>query len=132
MLADRVLRVFSTQNTVGISADREQIAGAVRKEVGTALQTVFGLEITDLQLSSTCNPSFQTSVEAAIRAKNDAIRAENTVVKVRYEGEQPKVQADGEATQRWWRTAPCGTCPGSIPRWSRPTPSSGTIASRQP
>ncbi len=101
VLADRVLRVFSTQNTVGISANREQIAGAIRKEVGTALQTIFGLEITDLQLSSiTYSPSFQASVEAAVQAKNDAIRAENTVVKVRYEGEQQKVQADAQAAVR--------------------------------
>lgn len=98
MLADRVLRVFSTQNTVEISANREQIAGAIRKEVGTALQTIFGLEITDLQLSCiSYSPSFQASVEAAVQAKNDAIRAENTVVKVRYQGEQQKVQADEQA-----------------------------------
>ena len=101
VLADRVLRVFSTQNTVGISANREQIAGAIRKEVGTALQGIFGIEITDLQLSSiTYSPSFQVSVEAAVQAKNDAIRAENTVVKVRYEGEQQKVQADAQAAVR--------------------------------
>ena len=101
VLADRVLRVFSTQNTVGISANREQIAGAIRKEVGGALQGIFGIEITDLQLSSiTYSPSFQASVEAAVQAKNDAIRAENTVVKVRYEGEQQKVQADALAAVR--------------------------------
>ena len=101
VLADRVLRVFSTQNTVGISANREQIAGAIRKEVGGALQGIFGIEITDLQLSSfTYSPSFQASVEAAVQAKNDAIRAENTVVKVRYEGEQQKVQADAQAAVR--------------------------------
>ena len=101
VLADRVLRVFSTQNTVGISASREQITGAIRKEVGDALQGIFGIEITDLQLSSiTYSPSFQASVEAAVQAKNDAIRAENTVVRVRYEGEQQKVQADAQAAVR--------------------------------
>ena len=101
VLADRVLRVFSTQNTVGISANREEIASAIRKEVGNALHEIFGLEITDLQLSSiTYSSSFQASVEAAVQAKNDAIRAENTVVKVRYEGEQQKVQADAQAAVR--------------------------------
>ena len=101
VLADRVLRVFSTQNTVGISANREQIAGAIRKEVGSALQGIFGIEIIDLQLSSiTYSTSFQASVEAAVQAKNDAIRAENTVVKVHYEGEQQKVQADALASVR--------------------------------
>ena len=101
VLADRVLRVFSTQNTVSISADREQIAGEVRKQVDEALGRIFGLEITDLQLSSiTYSPSFQASVEAAVQAKNDAIRAENTVVRVRYEGEQAKVQAEAQAAVR--------------------------------
>lgn len=101
VLADRVLRVFSTQNTVGISANRQVIADQIRKEVGTALGSIFGLEITDLQLSSiTYSPSFQASVEAAVQAKNDSIRAENTVAKVRYEGEQAKVQADALASVR--------------------------------
>ena len=101
VLADRLLRVFSTENTVGISSNREQITGAIRKEVGSALQNIFGLEITDLQLSSiTYSPSFQASVEAAVQAKNDAIRAENTVVKVRFEGEQQKVQADAQVAVR--------------------------------
>lgn len=101
VLSDRVLRVFSTQNTVGISANREQIASEIRKGVGQALTGIFGLELVDLQLSSIAySPSFQASVEAAVQAKNDAIRAENTVVKVRYEGEQQKVQADAQAAVR--------------------------------
>lgn len=98
VLADRVLQVFSTENTVNISANREQISTAIRKGVAQGLGSIFGLEITDLQLSSiTYSPSFQASVEAAVAAKNDAIRAENTVVKVRYEGEQAKVQAEAQA-----------------------------------
>ena len=101
VLADRVLQVFSTQNTVNISANREQIATAIRKDVAQGLGSIFGLEITDLQLSSiTYSPSFQASVEAAVAAKNDAIRAENTVAKVRYEGEQAKVQAEAQAAAR--------------------------------
>ena len=101
VLADRVLRVFSSQNTVGISANRQPIADDIRKQVSEALGNIFGIEITDLQLSSiTYSPSFQASVEAAVQAKNDAIRAENTVSKVRYEGEQAKVQAEAQAAVR--------------------------------
>ena len=101
VLADRVLRVFSTQNTVSISANREQIAAEIRKGVSEALEGIFGIELVDLQLSSIAySSSFQASVEAAVQAKNDAIRAENTVVKVRYEGEQQKVQADAQAAVR--------------------------------
>ena len=99
VLADRVLRVFSTQSTVNISANREQILGEIRRQVVDALGQIFGLEISDLQLSSIdYSPSFRASVEAAVQAKNDAIRAENTVVRVRYEGEQAKVQADAQAS----------------------------------
>ncbi len=98
VLADRVLRVFSTQSTVNISANREQILAEIRRQVVDGLGTIFGLQISDLQLSSIdYSPSFRASVEAAVQAKNDAIRAENTVVKVRYEGEQAKVQADAQA-----------------------------------
>ena len=101
VLADRILRVFSTQSTVSISANREQITGEIRKEVDSALQTIFGLEVVDLQLSSIAySSSFQASVEAAVQAKNDAIRAENTVAKVRYEGDQQRVQADTQAAVR--------------------------------
>jgi modulator of FtsH protease HflC len=101
ILADRVLRVFATQDTVGISANREKIAALITKDVTEALNSIFGLEITDLQLSSiTYSPSFQASVEAAVQAKNDAIRAENTVTKVQYEGEQAKVQAAAQAAVR--------------------------------
>ena len=101
VLADRVLRVFSSQNTVSISANREQITAQITRNVAEALSSIFGLEVTDLQLSSiTYSPSFQASVEAAVQAKNDAIRAENTVAKVRYEGEQAKVQATAQAAVR--------------------------------
>jgi membrane protease subunit HflC len=101
VLADRVLRVFSTQNTVSISANREVIAGDIRRQIVEALGSIFGLEVRDLQLSSiTYSPSFQASVEAAVQAKNDAIRAENLVLRVRYEGEQAKVQADAQALVR--------------------------------
>ena len=101
ILSDRVLRVFATQDTVSISANREKIAAQITKNVTEALNGIFGLEITDLQLSSiTYSPSFQASVEAAVQAKNDAIRAENTVTKVRFEGEQAKVQAAAQAAVR--------------------------------
>ena len=35
-----------------------------------------------------------------MQAKNDAIRAENTVSKIRFEGEQAKVQAEAQAAAR--------------------------------
>ena len=59
----------------------------------------FGIEVVDLQLTRIeYSASFLQSVEAAVRAKNDALQAENTVSRVRYEGEQAKVQAEAQAT----------------------------------
>ena len=101
IIADRVMRVFSTQNTVNISVERASIAIAVRREVSQALRSIFGIEVTDLQISSiSYSPTFEESVEQAVKAKNDAIRAENTVARFHFEGEQIKVQEDAQAAVR--------------------------------
>lgn len=98
IVADRALRVFARHNTVSISAEREQIATEIRTAASQAIAANFGLEITDLQLSRIeYSDAFTQSVEAAVKAKNDAIQAENTVARIRYEGEQAKVRAQAEA-----------------------------------
>ncbi len=98
IIADRALRVFARRNTVNISAEREAIANEVRRSVQEAVSGAFGIEIVDLQLSRIeYSAAFTQSVEAAVGAKNDAIKAENTVVRIRYEGEQAKVQAEAQA-----------------------------------
>ncbi|MGI4944360.1 MAG: SPFH domain-containing protein [Janthinobacterium lividum] len=98
IVADRALRVFARRNTVNISAEREAIANEVRRSVQEAVSGAFGIEIVDLQLSRIeYSAAFTQSVEAAVRAKNDALQAENTVGRIRYEGEQAKVQAEAQA-----------------------------------
>ena len=98
IVADRALRVFARRNTVNISAEREAIANEVRRSVQEAVSGAFGIEIVDLQLSRIeYSAAFTQSVEAAVRAKNDALQAENTVARVRYEGEQTKVSAEAQA-----------------------------------
>ena len=99
IVADRALRVFARRNTTSISAEREAIATEIRRSIQDAVQQAFGIEIIDLQLSRIeYSPSFTASVEAAVKAKNDALQAENTVQRVRYEGEQAKVQAEAQAS----------------------------------
>ncbi len=99
IVADRALRVFARRNTVSISAERESIANEIRRSIQEAVGASFGIEVVDLQLSRIeYSPAFTQSVEAAVRAKNDALQAENTVAKIRYEGEQTKVQAEAQAT----------------------------------
>jgi len=98
VIADRALRVFARQNTLSIPAQREEIAGEIRREVAIAVGSLFGVEVADLQISAIrYSDAFTDSVEAAVRAKNDAIAAENQVARIRYEGEQRKVQAEADA-----------------------------------
>ena len=99
VVSDRALRVFARRNTVTISAEREAIASEIRRSIQEAVRESFGIEVVDLQLSRIeYSASFLQSVEAAVRAKNEALQAENTVNRVRYEGEQAKVQAEAQAT----------------------------------
>lgn len=99
IVADRSLRVFARRNTMGISAERESIAAEIRRTIQDAVRDAFGIEVVDLQLSRIeYSPAFTASVEAAVKAKNEALQAENTVNRVRYEGEQAKVLAEAQAT----------------------------------
>ena len=98
IMADRALRVFARRNTISISAERESIANEIRQSIQEAVTASFGIEVVDLQLSRIeYSAGFTQSVEAAVRAKNDALQAENTVARIRYEGEQTKVQALAQA-----------------------------------
>jgi regulator of protease activity HflC (stomatin/prohibitin superfamily) len=98
IIADRTLRLFAKRNTVKISEEREQIAGDVRVAVSQSVRELFGVDIVDLQIPAIrYSDTFVASVEAAVKAKNDAIAAENTVNRIRYEGEQKVVTAKAEA-----------------------------------
>jgi regulator of protease activity HflC (stomatin/prohibitin superfamily) len=98
IIADRTLRLFAKRNTVKISEEREQIAGDVRVAVSQSVRELFGIDIFDLQIPAIrYSDTFVASVEAAVKAKNDAIAAENTVNRIRYEGEQKVVTAKAEA-----------------------------------
>jgi regulator of protease activity HflC (stomatin/prohibitin superfamily) len=98
IIADRTLRLFAKRNTVKISEEREQIAGDVRVAVSQSVRDLFGIEIFDLQIPAIrYSDTFVASVETAVKAKNDAIAAENTVNRIRYEGEQKVVTARAEA-----------------------------------
>ena len=98
IIADRTLKIFAKRNTIKISEEREQIATEVRQSVSQGIREQFGMEILDLQIPAIkYSDIFVASVEAAVKAKNDAIAAENTVNRIRYEGEQKVVTAKAEA-----------------------------------
>ncbi len=63
-----------------------------------ALGAMFSIEVADLQFALIGDSDgFTASVETAVRSKNDVIAAQNQVARIRYEGEQRKVQAEAEA-----------------------------------
>jgi regulator of protease activity HflC (stomatin/prohibitin superfamily) len=101
IIADRALRIFARQNTVKLSEERERITNDVRASVSQSVRELFGIDIFDLQIPFIeYSDTFVASVEAAVKAKNDAIAAENTVNRIRYEGEQKVVTARAEAEAR--------------------------------
>jgi len=99
IISDRTLRVFAKHNTLDISAQREAIANDIRSTVENTISPLFGVDILDLQLSRLeYSSTFTDSVEEAVKAKNEAVQAENTVARVQYEAEQAKVRAEGVAS----------------------------------
>ena len=98
IVADRALRVSARRNTVSISAERESIATEIRRSIQDSVPATFGIEVVDLQLSRIeYSGTFTQGVKAAVRAKNDALQAESTVARIRFDGEQTKVQASAQA-----------------------------------
>jgi regulator of protease activity HflC (stomatin/prohibitin superfamily) len=98
IIADRSMRVFARRNTIKISEEREAIANEIRQAVATRLAELFGIEVVDLQIAKIeYSPTFVASVEAAVKAKNDAVAAENTVNRIRFEADQLRVRSQGEA-----------------------------------
>lgn len=98
IVSDRIMRIFAKMNTTKISDQRETAGKEIRGLIAQSASELFGLELLDLQISNIkYSKTFEASVEAAVKAKNDAIAAENTVRRVQYEGEQKVVTAKAEA-----------------------------------
>lgn len=98
VVRDRALAAFARYNTLTISDQRSQITLQMKKEIGEALNRLFGVDVIDVQLTGIhYSPVFDQSIEAAVRAKAEAVEAENTVQKKKFEGEQKTVTAGAEA-----------------------------------
>lgn len=98
VLNDRIMRVFAKTNTTKISEERVGIAEEIKKSAHEVLADLFAIEVVDLQISSIrYSTVFESSIEAAVKAKNEAVAAENTVKRIQYEGEQKVVAAKAEA-----------------------------------
>ncbi len=98
IIADRTAKIFAQQNTTTISENRERLSSSLRALLGTDLGRLYGIEVVDFQIAQiTYSESFRASVEAAVKAKNEAVAAENTVNRIRFEAQQAVARANGEA-----------------------------------
>ncbi len=98
IIADRTAKVFAQQNTTTISENRERLSTALKTLLSADLGRLYGVEVVDFQIAGiTYSESFRASVEAAVKAKNEAVAAENTVNRIRFEAQQAVARANGEA-----------------------------------
>jgi len=98
IVADRTAKIFAQQNTTRISENRDQILNALKSLLSHDLGTLYHIEVVDFQIAGIIySDSFRASVEAAVRAKNEAVAAENTVNRIRFEAQQAVERANGEA-----------------------------------
>jgi regulator of protease activity HflC (stomatin/prohibitin superfamily) len=98
IVADRTAKIFAQQNTTRISENRDQILNALKSLLSNDLGTLYHIEVVDFQIAGILySDSFRASVEAAVKAKNEAVAAENTVNRIRFEAQQAVERANGEA-----------------------------------
>ena len=98
IIADRTAKIFAQQNTTTISENRERLSTALKALLSTDLGRLYGIEVVDFQIAGIgYSDSFRASVEAAVKAKNEAVAAENTVNRIRFEAQQAVARANGEA-----------------------------------
>src|ERR1700726_290972 len=98
IVADRTAKIFAQQNTTRISENREQILNALKTLLSNDLGNLYHIEVVDFQIAGIIySESFRASVEAAVKAKNEAVAAENTVNRIRFEVQQAVERARGGA-----------------------------------
>ncbi len=98
VVKDRTARVFAGQNMVTVNANREKIQENVEHSVSEAIREIFGIQAHSLQISAiTPSPAFMQSNELAVKAKNDAVAAENQKRTVQYQADQSVIKAQGAA-----------------------------------
>jgi regulator of protease activity HflC (stomatin/prohibitin superfamily) len=98
IVADRTAKIFAQENTTRISENRDQIVNALKSLLSHDLGALYHIEVVDFQIADILySDSFRASVEAAVKAKNEAVAAENTVNRIRFEAQQAVERANGEA-----------------------------------
>src|SRR6516162_6868514 len=74
IIADRTAKIFAQQNTTTISENRERLSTALKSLLSNDLGRLYGIEVVDFQIAGIgYSDSFRASVEAAVKAKNEAV-----------------------------------------------------------
>ncbi|MBF0141152.1 MAG: hypothetical protein HQL74_12845 [Magnetococcales bacterium] len=98
IVKDRTARIFAIQNMVSVNEKREKIQADIERSVSTSVKELFGIETHSLQIAAiTPSEAFMKSNEVAVKAKNDAVAAENTKRVRQFEAEQVVIKAKGDA-----------------------------------
>ena len=98
VVKDRTARIFAVQNMVNVNANRAAIQAEIEKFVSTSVEELFGIQPHSLQISGIIpSAAFMASNEAAVKAKNDAVAAENTKRIRQFEADQIVIKAKGDA-----------------------------------
>ncbi len=98
VVRDRASRIFAGQNMVTVNVNRNEIQTLIEQSISKSVEELFGIEPHSLQIAG-IKPSdaFMASNELAVKAKNDAIAAENTKRTRQFEADQQVIKAKGEA-----------------------------------
>jgi modulator of FtsH protease HflC len=98
VVKDRTGRIFAGQNMSTINASRPAIQAEIEKSVSQAVEDLFGIQPHSLQIAGIIpSVAFMASNEAAVKAKNDAVAAENTKRTRQFEADQIVIRAKGDA-----------------------------------
>jgi len=98
VVKDRTARIFAGQNMATVNANRPALQSEIEKSVSQSVEELFGIQPHSLQIASiTPSAAFMASNEAAVRAKNEAVAAENTKRTRQFEADQVVIKAKGEA-----------------------------------
>lgn len=98
VVMDRASRIFASQNMATINVNRMEIQAQIEKSIFQSVEDLFGIQPHSLQIAA-IRPSdaFMLSNEAAVKAKNEAVAAENTKRTRQFEADQQVIRAKGEA-----------------------------------
>jgi modulator of FtsH protease HflC len=94
---DKASRILAGQNMVTVNANREEIQAKITESVFKASRELFGIEPHSLQIKIIPSHVFIESNEAAVKAKNKAVEAENMKKTREYEAQQVVITAKGAA-----------------------------------